>query len=152
MRVYLDNCCYNRPYDDQTQIRISIESQAKIFIQNVIKRDKIELAASFVLRQENNKNPFPDKKISIADFLAENVSVFIASDKMPEVENIATEIMQTGIKSADAAHLACAILADCDYFLTTDDRVLKFKSDKLKILNPTDFLKVLEANENVQHD
>lgn len=30
MRVYLDNCCYNRPYDDQTQLRISLESQAKL--------------------------------------------------------------------------------------------------------------------------
>jgi hypothetical protein len=22
MKLYLDNCCYNRPYDDQTQERI----------------------------------------------------------------------------------------------------------------------------------
>ena len=21
MRVYLDNCCYNRPFDDQTQVK-----------------------------------------------------------------------------------------------------------------------------------
>ena len=26
MRIYLDNCCYNRPYDDQSQIRISSEN------------------------------------------------------------------------------------------------------------------------------
>ena len=60
--------------------------------------------------------------------------------------------MQTGIKEMDASHLACAIMADCDYFLTTDDRVLKFQSDKIKVVNPIEFLKVLEANENVQHD
>ena len=149
LRIYLDNCCYNRPYDDQKQIRISLEAHAKIFIQNAVKRGEIELASSFVMRHENNKNPFIDKRTSIGDFIEKNVSVFIASDKMSEVQNIATDIMQTGIKSADAAHLACAIMADCDYFLTTDDRVLKFQSDKIKILNPVEFLKILEVTDNV---
>ena len=37
LRIYLDNCCYNRPYDDQSQIRISLEAQAKIFIQNAVR-------------------------------------------------------------------------------------------------------------------
>ena len=30
MRVYLDNCCYNRPFDDQNQLKIAIESAANI--------------------------------------------------------------------------------------------------------------------------
>ena len=29
MRVYLDNCCYNRPYDEQVQLRIRLETEAK---------------------------------------------------------------------------------------------------------------------------
>jgi len=37
MRVYLDNCCYNRPYDDQTQMRINLETQAKLYIQQLIR-------------------------------------------------------------------------------------------------------------------
>ena len=37
MRIYLDNCCYNRPYDNQTQIRISLETQAKLDIHNFIR-------------------------------------------------------------------------------------------------------------------
>ena len=28
LRIYLDNCCFNRPYDDQSQLRISLETQA----------------------------------------------------------------------------------------------------------------------------
>jgi len=28
MKVYLDNCSYNRPFDDQGQIRIYLETQA----------------------------------------------------------------------------------------------------------------------------
>lgn len=60
LRIYLDNCCYNRPYDNQTQLRISLESQAKIFIQNAFKLKKIELASSFVLQYENRKNNISD--------------------------------------------------------------------------------------------
>ena len=29
-RIYLDNCCFNRPYDDQSQPRIRFETQAKL--------------------------------------------------------------------------------------------------------------------------
>ena len=142
MKVYLDNCCYNRPYDDQSQIRISFEAQAKIFIQNAIRQGKIELATSFVLRHENNKNPFDNKRQAIGDFIEKHTAIFVASDKKDTVKNLAEEIMITGIKPTDAAHIACAILAECDYFLTTDDRVLKYRSDKIKIMNPIDFLKI----------
>lgn len=33
MRVYLDNCCYNRPFDDQRQVRVRLETEAKLRIQ-----------------------------------------------------------------------------------------------------------------------
>jgi hypothetical protein len=49
MRIYLDNCCFNRPYDDQSQIRIRIESEAKLFIQAKILAGEIELAWSYIL-------------------------------------------------------------------------------------------------------
>ena len=58
MRVYLDNCCYNRPYDDQTSTTISLETQAKLKIQELIKNQKIELVTSYMLAYENNANPF----------------------------------------------------------------------------------------------
>ena len=149
MRIYLDNCCYNRPYDDQSQIRISLEAQAKIFIQNAVKSKKIELASSFVMRYENDKNPYADKRKGIGDFIEKNVSVFITSKQKVEVQTIAEEIIRTGVKEVDAAHIACAILANCDYFLTTDDRVLKYHNDKIKIINPANFIKILEAINNV---
>lgn len=37
MLVYLDNCCYNRPYDDQTQLKIQMETLAKLEIQQEIR-------------------------------------------------------------------------------------------------------------------
>ena len=152
LRIYLDNCCYNRPYDDQSQIRISLEAQAKIFIQNAVRYGKLELATSFVLRHENNKNPYANKRISISDFIEKYTTIFVDSDKITEIKKIAEEIMSTGVKEVDAAHIACAILAECDYFLTTDHRVLKYRNDKIAIMNPIEFLKVLEVTQNVQHD
>ena len=37
MRLYLDNCCYNRSYGDHPQLTIFLETQAKLRIQKVIK-------------------------------------------------------------------------------------------------------------------
>jgi len=34
MRFYLDNCCYNRPFDDQMQLRIRLETEAKLEVQS----------------------------------------------------------------------------------------------------------------------
>ena len=65
MRVYLDNCCYNRPYDDQSQTRIHIETQAKLDIQDRIQSGHIELAASYILEAENAANPFARKRKDI---------------------------------------------------------------------------------------
>jgi predicted nucleic acid-binding protein len=33
MRLYLDNCCFNRPFDNQEQLKIKLETEAKLFIQ-----------------------------------------------------------------------------------------------------------------------
>jgi len=49
MKIYLDNCCFNRPFDDQSQIRIRLESEAKLKIQDDIMESKIELARSYIL-------------------------------------------------------------------------------------------------------
>ncbi len=57
MRIYLDNCCYNRPYDDQSQLRISLEAQAKMHIQSMIRNDELELVTSFMLTFEKLKEP-----------------------------------------------------------------------------------------------
>lgn len=146
LRVYLDNCCYNRPYDDQSQIRISLEAQAKIFIQDAIKAGRIELAASYVLLHENNRNPHENRKQAIYKFIKQNTGIFVDIDQANIVEIKAEEITRTGVKSVDALHVACAIRVKCDYFLTTDDRLLKYRSNEIKMTNPIEFIKTLEGN------
>ena len=69
MRVYLDNCSYNRPYDDQSQMRIYLETQAKLHIQDMIRQEKIELVTSYILDFENSNNRSMQKKQTIEKFM-----------------------------------------------------------------------------------
>ena len=147
-RVYLDNCCYNRPYDDQSQLRISLESQAKLHVQEMIRENKLELAASYMLSFENSRNRFEIKRKAIEQFLEENTSVYVDETRQGEVEPLAQEINATGVKSADSIHAACAIIAQCDYLLTTDDRLLKYKTDRIQIVDPTEFIRVTGGAED----
>lgn len=55
MKIYLDNCCYNRPFDDQSQIRIHLETQAKLYIQSKIREGTYDLVWSYILDYENGK-------------------------------------------------------------------------------------------------
>jgi hypothetical protein len=43
LRVYLDNCCYNRPFDDQTALFVYLETLAKLQIQQMVQHGEIEL-------------------------------------------------------------------------------------------------------------
>jgi predicted nucleic acid-binding protein len=49
--------------------------------------------------------------------------------------------MKEGIKAKDAIHIASAIVSSCQYFLTTDKRLLKYKTDKIRLMNPVEFVK-----------
>lgn len=44
------------------------------------------------------------------------------------------------MKTKDAVHVACAILAEADYFLTTDKRLLNYKTTEIKMINPVNFV------------
>lgn len=72
MRIYLDMYCYNRPYDDQSQLKISLETQAKLHIQTLIKNKKFNLVTSYMLRYECNNNPFEMRRNVIFDFIDSN--------------------------------------------------------------------------------
>ncbi|MBE6522685.1 MAG: type II toxin-antitoxin system VapC family toxin [Thermoplasmata archaeon] len=140
MRIYLDNCCYGRPYDSKSQIRIQLESDAKLAIQHRIEAGKYDLVASSFLLDENNKKTDVSVRSHIFDYIDSNMKVFVQEDEDPELRKLASEIEETGIKSLDASHLAAAIYAECNYFITTDDRILKYKTDKIKIVNPVQFI------------
>jgi len=136
-KIYLDNCCYNRPYDDQTQLRIELETKAKLHIQHQIVEKEFKLVSSIILEFENDHNPYHIRKTVIRDFL-QHATEYV--DESEEVLTLAREISKKGIKPKDATHLSCAIHAKCAYFITTDDKLLKYKDDRITIINPIDFI------------
>ncbi len=145
--VYLDNCCYNRPFDDQEQVIIRLESEAKIEIQTKVKNGEIALVWSFMLDYENNQNVDSEKKSKIFEWEKYAEIYFIGTEKTAEIANI---FVQKGIKNKDAVHLACAAESGCDYFITTDKGIIKRRDliNELKIINPLEyFLETVENNE-----
>lgn len=98
MKIYLDNCCYNRPYDNQSQLRISLETQAKLRIQECVRNGDYELVSSFVLMYEISKSPNVASAKSIEKYVTDYTSVYVSDNKLSEIEAIANEIQETGIK------------------------------------------------------
>jgi predicted nucleic acid-binding protein len=146
MRIYMDNCCFNRPFDDQASIRIRLETEAKLYIQEKIMNKEIELAWSYIIDYENEFNPFEERRNTI-DKWRSHAAIDIG--QTADIINNAESIQKLGVKSKDALHVACAIEAKCDYFFSTDDILLKKLSefDKIKVLNPLSFLTVLEGSQ-----
>ena len=145
MRIYLDNCCYNRPYDDLSQLIVSLEAQAKLHIQNQIENGEYELVSSEMLMFEVTQCPIEQRRDMIKEYIELNSSVHVDSGSTEKVREIARDIMETGVKYKDACHVASAIIAECDYFISTDKRLLRYKSDVIKIVNPIDFISEMEG-------
>jgi predicted nucleic acid-binding protein len=140
MRIYLDVCCFNRPFDDQSILRIRLESEAKLKIQNDVVEAKFELIWSYILEAENLANPFEERMNAISDWRKHAVAEIKENTK---VLNKAKKLKGIGLRSKDALHISCAIYAKCKYFLTTDDKILN-KNDMIKeitIIDPIGFIK-----------
>lgn len=144
LKVYLDMCCYNRPYDDQSQLKVSLETQAKLHIQALIRQKRMELAASYMLRYECSQNPFEMRRNAILDFIDANAQYYVDTDRLHDVEEKAAEMIRAGVKYKDACHVASAILSGCSYFVSTDIRLLKHKRDDIKMVNPIDLISEME--------
>jgi len=147
VKVYLDNCCYNRPYDDQTQLKISLEAQAKLHIQDLIKEGKLHLVSSYMSIYECSKNPYEMRRSSIMSFMENYTKIFVSEAEEATIDTMARQIMETGVKYKDACHVASAIYAGSDFFISTDIRLLKYKSDKILLMSPIDFIALKEVED-----
>jgi len=138
-KIYLDNCCFNRPYDNQSDRRIHIETEAKLFIQEMIKNKTYHLVWSYILDFENSANP--DDEIKNRIFKWKNVSEINILENDAVVVR-AKEYKNQGLGVKDSLHLSCAVEASSDFFITTDDGILskKEKINNIKIVNPVDFI------------
>ena len=140
MLIYLDNCCFNRPFDDQQQLRISLETQAKLFVQSEILSGRFALIWSYILEHENNKNPFEIRRDNIMSWKSVAVRYIAESE---EVLSFGDMLVKRNVRLYDALHVACAYVGGCDYFLTVDKGLLNKKIDEIYVYNPIDFIREL---------
>ena len=138
MRVYLDNCCLNRPFDEQVSVVIRLETDAKLHVQELIRASKLDLCWSFVMDYENAAHPFEEVCNQIGTWKSLAVADCDLSD---EISEKAKQLMKLGLRQMDAAHVACAIHLKADYFLTTDKKVLNKPITEITAINPIDFLR-----------
>ena len=137
--IYLDNCCFNRPYDDQSQMKIYLETQAKIHIQAGIIAGKYGLVWSYLSEYENDANPQINRQTEIASWRTRSV---IIVQESPEILAYAEAFRHSGLKTKDALHLACAVSAHAEYFLTTDRQFSKKAAalPHIAVMNPLEFV------------
>ena len=145
MRIYLDMCCYNRPYDPQDQLTVAMETQCKLRIQQLIEEGKYELVGSYTLDYECSNVPSSFRKKQIIEFLAKNEKLHVGHGGDNEITRKAKEIMATNVKEYDAYHVASAIYAECEYFISVDYRLLKYQTDEIKMVSPITFITEMEG-------
>jgi len=147
MRVYLDNCCFNRPFDDQDSLRIRLETEAKLYVQRLVKEGQITLGWSYVLDYENAANPCDERRFEIQRW--KDLSV-CRIEENPDVLDEMRDGIAKGLRPLDALHVACACEMDCDTFLTVDKGILKKARlfAEIRIISPVNFVIEWESDDD----
>ena len=147
MRVYLDNCCYNRPFDPSVQTRVQVETICKLAVQFMMATRKVEYVWSEMLDYEVSQNPSLKRQMAILRWVSGAVENVALDDV---VYARAAELEKSGIKTKDAIHLASAEQSECDWLLTTDDRFIRRAQGNtdVRVATPVEFI-MENKDENV---
>ncbi len=142
MKIYLDVCCLNRPFDDQTQDRIRLETEAVYTILKFVDAGKFSLLNSDIIFYEVEKIPDLKRKNSIRMILSK-ARYYINLNE--DILKRGHEIQKTGLRSYDALHIASAEYGKAAIFHTTDDRLLKVVKNHreeihVKVENPLNWI------------
>lgn len=141
LKLYLDNCCYNRPFDDLEQEKINLEANA---IENIFRKHinkEVEIYKSMAIDFEISKIKSDNKRRQVEDLY--DAMELIEIDYSEEIKQIAIELRQYNIKDMDSLQLAFAESNDIDYFITTDRLLInasKRANLKIKVINPIEFI------------
>jgi predicted nucleic acid-binding protein len=120
MKIYMDNCCLNRPFDDQSNLRVHLEAEAIKTIISLLEQQQWFLVSSQVLEFEISKNGDESRRneLNSINALAHTVIRIDAA-----IAKRANEFEKHGLQAFDALHLACAE-DNADIFLTVDDKFI----------------------------
>ena len=149
-RIYLDVCCLNRPFDEQNQLRIRLETEAILAILEQCEANRWKLISSSALTAEIEqiKDVEQQKQVQIALSIAQ-IRVLEGNP----LQGRTSELIKLGFSFYDAAHIASAEKARADILLSTDDRLVrKAKRLSSKIMvrvdNPLKWLTEITQTEN----
>jgi predicted nucleic acid-binding protein len=154
MKIYLDVCCLNRPFDDQTQDRIHLESEAVVLILKRIRSGNWEWISSEVVDYEVGQTPNAERKHRVESLVRYAGRTVLIKKSLVKR---ASELKAIGFGTYDALHLACAEHSNADVFLTTDDKLLRLSHEcsgilKVRVVNPLIWLKEVIENEYRNND
>lgn len=141
LKLYLDNCCYNRPFDNLEQEKINLEANA---IENIFRKHinkEVEIYKSMAIDFEISKIKSDNKRRQVEDLY--DAMELTEIDYSEEIKQRAIELRQYNIKDMDSLHLAFAESKDADYFITTDRLLInasKRANLKIKVINPIEFI------------
>jgi len=145
MRVYLDCCSLQRPFDDRSQPRIAVEAEAVLVILALCESQQVRLISSESLLFEIGRIPDQTRRedaLTILRLAKETVEL------TTEVEVLARILMASGLKPLDALHLASASTAKADYFCTCDDKFLRkaktLNGLETRVVSPTELVMELD--------
>jgi hypothetical protein len=140
MKIYLDNSVLNRPYDDQRQPRIWLETICFVLILQLVEKGEAALVRSTFHFLENNESRAVDKREWVAACLnlASNVAHTSAA-----MEHRASVFIKAGLRPLDAAHLAAAESAAADFFVTCDDQLIRKYRGPMRALTPPELILIL---------
>lgn len=123
-------------------MKIHLETKAKLYVQTKIKENKYFLVWSYILDYENGRSPYDEKRLAIAPW--RNIASKFISEESEEILTFAESLSQKRIKTFDALHIACAVSAGCNYYLTTDKKLLNTPIAEIKIVSPITFVNEME--------
>lgn len=146
MKVYLDVSCLNRPFDDQSQDRIRLESEAVTLVLRNIDQNRFYAVATRIAEIEVAANPDSRRRLRVQALLPSHKDVI---ELTVDVFRRGEELESLGIKSADALHVASAEAANATVMLTCDDRLLRSarrhgKKLRVRVANPVEWLAEFE--------
>ncbi len=122
LKIYLDTCCLSRLFDPLTQARVRQEAEAVNRILTYCFSGHWYWTASDVLFHEVNRTTDLEERAQIKTWLTfAHQTVHIGADEISR----GIELEALGFKERDALHLACAESGEVNFFLTTDDRLLR---------------------------
>lgn len=138
-RLYLDVCTLSRPFDDQSMMRIRLETDAYYLILQALQDAKYVMVVSPVHFEEARAISDPEERQEI-------IGVLETLGTTAECDVTATRARAEALHSrkfglADAAHVAFAEAA-ADFFISCDDRLVKkCRREKVTVtaMNPVEF-------------